>query len=324
MSLEEERTDEDRIIEVLIIEGQNRLYEDADFMPVKASLYASENHLPRYDVDVPYIVWCRPQQIHPDPAYFVGNTAFPTCVTQGTLPDEAFIGVLMALSTYQKQDLIENIFASRPEDFNKYGVYTCRFYVEGSWVDVITDTSIPCVRHKDTGDMSPVYSSSANAGEMWVSLAQKAYAKAVGCYETLSKVRTREVLMHLTGGSIQQIFLKAEAAKDPNATRESLLWNLLLRVIHNDTLIVCEATTPDESSNGDGNATGDSEQKDDIKDGAAASNRYSQNDEHDIKQNRLYNVIDLRVIDGNELVLLHDPWSAPGETCWYGEWSADR
>ena len=25
-------------------------------------------------------------------------------------------------------------------------MYTCRFYVEGEWVEVITDTMLPCIR----------------------------------------------------------------------------------------------------------------------------------------------------------------------------------
>lgn len=55
---------------------------------------------------------------------------------QGTLPDEVFLGTLMALCAYPKLDLVDNIFASRPSDFKRYGVYTCRFYVEGQWEEV--------------------------------------------------------------------------------------------------------------------------------------------------------------------------------------------
>ena len=98
----------------------------------------------------------------------------------------------MAVAVYPGQDLIENIFASRPEDFLVYGVYTCRFYVEGEWVDVVTDTTIPCLRNEDSGLCSPVYGQSGNLDEMWVSLAEKAYAKAVGSYEAIQKVRVHE------------------------------------------------------------------------------------------------------------------------------------
>ena len=48
---------------------------------------------------------------------------------------------------------MENIFSSRPGDFLKYGIYTCRFYVNEEWVDLITDTNIPCLRNSLTGKM---------------------------------------------------------------------------------------------------------------------------------------------------------------------------
>ena len=45
----EEKSDEDRIIDALIIEGRNALYEDIDFLPLKQSLYNSEVTIPAYD-----------------------------------------------------------------------------------------------------------------------------------------------------------------------------------------------------------------------------------------------------------------------------------
>ena len=111
----EARTDEDRIQEVLIIEGQNRQYDDSDFLAVKQSLYNDENANPEYDMEVSYLVWCRPNQIYKDPVYFSEDMPdYPYCVTQGTLPDDVFMGVLMAVATYPRQDLISNVFSSRP------------------------------------------------------------------------------------------------------------------------------------------------------------------------------------------------------------------
>jgi hypothetical protein len=324
---EEERSDEDRIIEVLIIEGQNRQYEDTDFMPVKHSLYLSEKHVPDYDIEVPYLVWCRPSQINEQASYFTPAIPdVPYCAAMGTLPDQVFLGVLMAVSAYQKQDLISNIFASRPEDFNTYGVYTCRFYVEGSWVDVITDTNIPCLRDPNTGAFSTAYGFSPNEGEMWVALAEKAYAKAVGCYESLQKVKVREVLMHLTGGSIQQISLREEVANDDDVS--SLLWQSMTRALRHDTLIVCEPATKEEAgpTNGatDTDAGGEGEMKmgSTMGDGGEGSQMYDDTDDlHSLQVDRLYSVVDMITIEGHELVLLHDPWSKPGETCWHGDWS---
>ena len=49
---EGERTDEDRIIESLVIAGVNTVYQDYDFLPVRNSLYNIENFVPEYDEDV--------------------------------------------------------------------------------------------------------------------------------------------------------------------------------------------------------------------------------------------------------------------------------
>jgi hypothetical protein len=50
--LEDDRTDEDRIIEALVVEGKRALYEDIDFLPLRQSLYNIENVVPEYDDEV--------------------------------------------------------------------------------------------------------------------------------------------------------------------------------------------------------------------------------------------------------------------------------
>lgn len=50
--MEEEKSDEDRIIEALVLEGRDGLYEDIDFLPLRQSLYNSENIIPEYDDEI--------------------------------------------------------------------------------------------------------------------------------------------------------------------------------------------------------------------------------------------------------------------------------
>ena len=40
--------------------------------------------------------------------------------------------------------LLENVFASTPDGFIKYGIFTARFYKNGEWKEVLTDTRLPC------------------------------------------------------------------------------------------------------------------------------------------------------------------------------------
>jgi len=43
------RSEEDKIIETLILEGLRRFFDDADFLPIRQSLYNIENVVPLYD-----------------------------------------------------------------------------------------------------------------------------------------------------------------------------------------------------------------------------------------------------------------------------------
>jgi hypothetical protein len=55
----EMRTDEDRIIETLVIDGKNMVttYDDVDFLPVRQSLYNVQTVTPEYDDEIsPQIV----------------------------------------------------------------------------------------------------------------------------------------------------------------------------------------------------------------------------------------------------------------------------
>jgi hypothetical protein len=232
------RTDEDVIIETLVIENERRLYEDIDFLPIRQSLYLIESIPPAYDQNVcDYISWCRPHEISGQCCYFNPDFVVPE-VGQGTLPDDAFIGALMAITSYPHYDLLQNIIASRPGDFAKYGVFTCRFYVEGQWVDVLTDTKLPCVRDQRTGLFSAVYSKSRlSPNELWIPLIQKAYSKALGSYEAVCKLKIHECLMHLTGGSVQQMYLHDESTGEQKVDGA---WKLFKSYLHNHTLITAQ------------------------------------------------------------------------------------
>jgi hypothetical protein len=232
-----------------------RLYEDLDFLPIRQSLYEIEDIAPSYDEDVCAVMkWCRPEELTKSPVYF--SPSFTNAqVTMGTLPSHTFAGILMAVCNFSGYDLMENIFASRPEDFHKYGVYTCRFYVDGEWVEVITDTRIPCIRGDD-GAFMPVYSRSICKDEMWVSLVEKAYSKAVGNYESILKINPHECLLHLTGGSVHHINFNEthSGAKKALRNEEQRKWTLLKESFEYNSILVTLPIDSNESKKPSTNA----------------------------------------------------------------------
>jgi hypothetical protein len=144
-----------------------------------------------------------------------------------------FLGVLVAVAVFPGCDLLENIFASKPDDFKAHGLFTCRFYVEGEWVEVVTDSKIPCVRDQITGQYLPVYARTARDSEVWVQFVEKAYARAVGNYESIQKTKVPEALLQLTGGSVQQVSLTSETGEDMKDS-----WQTMFSHMNNDTLIL--------------------------------------------------------------------------------------
>mmetsp|Transcript_15027 Transcript_15027/g.15768 ORF Transcript_15027/g.15768 Transcript_15027/m.15768 type:complete len:951 (+) Transcript_15027:19-2871(+) len=324
------KTEEDRIIELLTLEGENNLYEDTDFIPNRQSLYETEGVIEDYDVDVAnFIVWRRPTEIVNFPVYFSDSFGNPS-VIQGTLPDETFIGVLMAVASYEDGILMENIIYSRPDDFKQFGVYTCRFYVEGEWVEAITDTRIPCIMDEDQRYL-PIYSRSPIRKEMWISLIEKAYAKALGSYHAVTKVKIHEALLHLTGGSVQEIKFNEDIVGDSN--KLTSFWSRLKGLLTQHILILAKPADPESKTTSNSNRQGDNPYQNDDnyfvnthQDGQNPSNGLLDSDETEnfdgIISDRLYTVVAYKEVGMNELVLLRCPWQYPDKKVeWEGDWS---
>ena len=239
------RSEEDKIKDAVTI--SSKPYDDVDFLPIRQSIYINSTQIPEYDGDIFHrIVWCRPDQIAELPDYFASPSYIGSGCIQGTLPDDVFLGVLMAISVYPGHELIEKVLVSKPDDFKTYGVYTCRFYVEGNWCEVITDTCLPCYRDEETGAVNLVYSKSIDPSELWIPLIEKAYAKAVGCYEAIEKVKVAEALLHLTGGSVQQQHLNTftttttstTTTANNNENKNDQLYTHINDALHNDSILL--------------------------------------------------------------------------------------
>ena len=78
------RSEEDKIIEVMVIEGLDKQYEDADFVPSRSSLYENIEVIPYYDEKISsQVIWKRPGEMSVHAEYFSGDERFPLTM-QGT------------------------------------------------------------------------------------------------------------------------------------------------------------------------------------------------------------------------------------------------
>lgn len=120
------------------------LYEDAIFTATSTSLFSNLDVIPVY-ADVEDIVeWLRPNEMSNNPDYFKATSGCGT-IREGALDDAWWLGAIAAIAVHP-HGLLENLFVSEVHDFKTYGVYTCRFYKDAEWVEVVTDTRLPCTK----------------------------------------------------------------------------------------------------------------------------------------------------------------------------------
>lgn len=188
------------------------------------------------------------------------------------------------------------LFCSRPEDFRKYGVYTCRFYKEGEWRTVMTDTRLPCLAAETTAGnktkVAVMYGTSLTPGEMWVSLLEKAYAKFLGSYEAIHDGYIADALMHLTGGVTTHFGL--QLGSKPQKFDFDMVFEEVVAIPPSSAVMVCEYVSPGEDE-------------------------ASEPSELGIVSRRPYTIIRFVQVADVRLVLLRTPWAA---AAWNGPWAA--
>ena len=188
--------------------------------------------------------------------------------------------------------LVEDLFGSGIDDFKKYGVYTCRFYKNGQWVDVICDTRIPCI------DKKPIYSSSRDPNEVFVQFLEKAYAKLHGTYESLNRGSIAEALVDLTGGSCDKINLSSE--KIMASISKGHLWDELISFCTKGYVVGCSISQ---------NAGGTDPTPESL----------------GLFRNLAYPLIECREVEAStgmiRMVKFRNPWGE--ESSWQGDWGTN-
>ena len=87
------------------------------------------------------------------------------------LLNTSYLASALAMLAASPLPYVENLFGSGLEDYKKYGIFTCRFYKNGKWIDVICDTRLPCSLDEDGERVKSelCYTSAADPREVRVS-----------------------------------------------------------------------------------------------------------------------------------------------------------
>ena len=194
------------------------------------------------------------------------------------------LGSFLILSTHP--DLLKNLIVY---DGLEYGFAVFQFFKNGRWQYVIVDSRIPF----NSSAKTPLYGHCADPNEFWVPLMEKAYAKLHGTFEDLNGGSMAESLVDLTGGASEKYNLRAPEIAEAIETQQ--FWKDIKKYHAQGFLIGCSNVVKDENGN--------------KQDGAGQTG---------ILFNHAYGILDVRELDGLQLVRIRNPW---GQGEWTGKFA---
>jgi hypothetical protein len=125
-------------------------------------------------------------------------------IKQGQLGDCWLLSAIAVVAGHE--NLMDRVIVNKK--LNPAGYYIIRLFINGKWVNVVVDDKLP-----SSARGGPIFCSSKNGSEIWMSIVEKAYAKQSGSYEVIEGGHVQIGLSALTGGVGSTIRLEEKGSE---------------------------------------------------------------------------------------------------------------
>lgn len=196
-----------RELKKLQVERQIKPWIDSDFPPTYTQQIKK---------------WCRPAEItasdfkevkRGSPWHlFRGAKPSVTDAMQGMVGDCWLISSIAAVSEFQGGRCAKALLP-RQNELCPAGIYLVRLCLAGVWREIFVDDRLPCVGGDEGYGTHAAYAQTVKR-QIWVSIVEKAYAKASGSYDSLSGGKASEALTVLTGWPCTELLFGRRGSPD--------------------------------------------------------------------------------------------------------------
>lgn len=203
----------------------------------------------------------------------------PNDISQGSLGNCYFLSSLSCMAEKSNGERIKKMFIT--DNVNEHGLYALTMYKSGVELEIVLDDYIACKWSR------PCFTT-AKGNELWVALAEKAWAKIHGSFHRTKSGYAHETMRDLTGAP----------AKSYKVSKHEDMWDKLVNADKRDYMIAASCGNRDENL-----------EKSAARElGLVTAHSYS-----------LIRVAEVQKDDETvKLVQLRNPW---GGTEWNGKWS---
>jgi hypothetical protein len=269
-------------------------WEDQEFPNHESLFYVNEEkpeHIKNYT-----ITFAAPEETTTDDPFFATdsghNIHYEFKIKRGVVRDKFFIGAILMLFK-RREEFFSNLILDYEhlKENIKAGFCGFRFFINGEWQNITVDTQLPWHQNDETA-LSVGESTKTN---FWLTLFEKAYAKAMGSYEALNDVSIKNTLVELTGGIAKKIRINDK----PDENEKKKLFEDLKRWVNQKYLLGCMRFNEGEEDLNDSRSDND--------------------EDEDIIYNSVYVIIDVQEADGFKLVYLINYWKKGKWTKEFGQ-----